>query len=155
MAKKAHLQRWLVESLQSRGGSASPVNVCRDVWQMHEPELRMSGDLFYTWQHDIRGAAEKLRDAGVLLPEDEAPRGIWRLGESGEGAVTLHEELARILRRQGNEWTHVDDLADAVNEAGIFRKRDGSAVTDFQVHGRTKNYPDLFERSGPRVRLRV
>ena len=79
MAEKEDLQKWIVESLESRNGSASLVDVCRDVWQMHEPELRMSGDLFYTWQYEIRWAAQKLRDTGVLVPNGEAPRGIWKM----------------------------------------------------------------------------
>lgn len=32
------------------------------------------------------------------------------------------------------------------------RKKNGSSVTDFQIHGRTRNYPDLFERNGNQVR---
>jgi hypothetical protein len=79
MAEKEALQQWVVDSLRSRGGSASLVDVCRDVWQVHESDLRMSGDLFYTWQYDIRWAAQKLRDNAVLVPDEEAPRGIWRL----------------------------------------------------------------------------
>jgi hypothetical protein len=79
MATKTDLQPWILESIRSRGGSASLVDVCRDVWQAHEPDLRMSGDLFYTWQYDIRWAAQTLRDNGVLKPDHEAPRGVWQL----------------------------------------------------------------------------
>jgi hypothetical protein len=79
MAQKEDLQSWIVDALERRGGSALLVDVCRDVWQMHEPELRMSGDLFYTWQYDIRWAAQKLRDTGVLVRDEEAPRGIWKM----------------------------------------------------------------------------
>jgi hypothetical protein len=79
MAQKEDLQNWIVDALERRGGSGSLVDVCRDVWQTHEPELRMSGDLFYTWQYDIRWAAQKLRDTGVLVPDEEAPRGIWKM----------------------------------------------------------------------------
>jgi hypothetical protein len=68
-------------------------------------------------------------------------------------ATTLHEELAEILREHGNRWMTTTELANAVNERGIYEKRDGSAVTDFQVHGRTRNYDKLFERDSTRVRL--
>ncbi len=68
-------------------------------------------------------------------------------------ATTLHEELAAILRGQGNRWMTTSELAQAVNERAIYEQRDGSAVSDFQVHGRTKNYDQLFERDGSRVRL--
>jgi hypothetical protein len=79
MATKTDLEGWVVDSLRRLGGSASLVEVCRDVWQTHEADLRMSGDLFYTWQYDIRWAAQKLRDTGVLKPDEEAPRGTWQL----------------------------------------------------------------------------
>jgi hypothetical protein len=46
-------------------------------------------------------------------------------------------------------------LANAVADRGLYRKPDGaSAVTAFQVHGRTRQYGDQFERDGARVRLR-
>ena len=67
---------------------------------------------------------------------------------------TLHEEIARLLREDGNRWMTTYELASEINAAGRYRKRDGSAVTPFQVHGRTRNYENLFERDGSRVRLR-
>jgi hypothetical protein len=48
------------------------VQVSREVWRQHESDLRNSGDLFYTWQYDIRWAAQRLRNDGVLA---KAPRG--------------------------------------------------------------------------------
>lgn len=66
---------------------------------------------------------------------------------------TLHEEIARILREHNNTWMTTQAIANAVNAAGNYEKRDRSAVTAFQVHGRTRNYAHLFERDGTRVRL--
>jgi hypothetical protein len=43
----------------------------------------------------------------------------------------------------------VRQLADAVNERGLYRKRDGSPVEVNQVHARTSNYEALFEKNGP------
>jgi hypothetical protein len=71
------------------------------------------------------------------------------------GRVTLHDELVEILSDRDNRWTTTEELAKLVNERGRYRKRDGTPVTGFQVHGRTKNYPHLFERDGSRVRLRT
>ena len=71
----------------------------------------------------------------------------------GKAKVTLHEEIAAILRQRGG-WMTTQEIADTVNERGNYVKKDGSAVTDFQIHGRTRNYPQLFERDGSRVRLR-
>jgi hypothetical protein len=66
---------------------------------------------------------------------------------------TLHVELVRLLEERGG-WMTTDELAARVNAEGRYRKRDRSSVTPFQVHGRTRNYPHLFEREGARVRLR-
>jgi len=68
--------------------------------------------------------------------------------------LTLHEAIAVILKKSGNDWTHVKDLAQAVNEQGLYTKRDGSPVQSNQIHARTKNYTQLFEKEGPMVRLR-
>jgi hypothetical protein len=68
--------------------------------------------------------------------------------------VTLHEEIAEILRELGNAWMSTQEIADLVNERARYRKRDGSAVTAFQIHVRTRNYGYLFERQGSQIRLR-
>jgi hypothetical protein len=73
---------------------------------------------------------------------------------AGGSRVTLHAEIVRILKANGNRWMSTQELADAVNEAGLYRKRDGSPVSAFQIHGRTRSYAHLFERHGTRVRLR-
>ncbi len=70
MATRADLQDWVLEALKELRRAASVVDVCKVVWRRHEMDLRASGDLFYTWQYDIRWAAQKLRDAGRLRPAD-------------------------------------------------------------------------------------
>ncbi len=71
-----------------------------------------------------------------------------------EPRLTLHEALARVLEDGGNEWMTARELADAVNRRGLYRKRDGSAVEVNQVHARANNYDELFEKDGPRIRLK-
>lgn len=78
MADKKDLQVWIVEALRASGGAASVLEVSKHVWRSHESELRASGDLFYTWQYDLRWAAQKLRDAGALATAD-GKKGPWRL----------------------------------------------------------------------------
>ena len=72
----------------------------------------------------------------------------------GERGLTLHEALAQVLREHGNEWMTVRELAAEVNTRGLYRKRDGSPVEANQVHARAKNYAAMFEKNGPKVRLR-
>lgn len=64
MATKYDLQPWVEEALRALGGSGTVVEVARLIWQRHEADLRSSGDLFYTWQYDMRWAAQTLRDTG-------------------------------------------------------------------------------------------
>jgi hypothetical protein len=79
MADKQQLKSWVLEALLELGGSGSVVDVCEVVWRRHEPELRTSGDLFFTWQYDIRWAAQVLRDSGELKPAGRSRRGPWVL----------------------------------------------------------------------------
>jgi hypothetical protein len=64
MATKYDLQPWVEEALIALGGSGTVVEVAKEIWARHEPDLRSSGDLFYTWQYDMRWAAQVLRDTG-------------------------------------------------------------------------------------------
>lgn len=79
MAHTEDLSNWLIEALKENNGSASIVEVCKFVWENHENELRRSGDLFFTWQYDIRWAAYKLRKEGIMRAAELSPRGIWEL----------------------------------------------------------------------------
>jgi hypothetical protein len=73
------LEEWLIEAIQALGGSAAILEICQWVWAEKEEELRNAGDLFFTWQYDIRWAASRLQKKGILLGTDESRRGIWEL----------------------------------------------------------------------------
>lgn len=79
MATKDNLQQWILEGLDFMNGKANLLEICKYVWQHHEDDLKESGDLFYTWQYDIRWAATNLREKGKLKPAKESPRGNWEL----------------------------------------------------------------------------
>ena len=66
MATRADLTDWVHQALAELGGQGSQLDVAKVVWRHHEHELRESGDLFYTWQYDIRWAATRLRKRGVM-----------------------------------------------------------------------------------------
>jgi hypothetical protein len=67
------------ESLKRLGGAAPLVEVAKDIWKHHEAHLRESGDLFYTWQYDMRWAAQRLRDAHKLTYAKKTGKQIWQL----------------------------------------------------------------------------
>lgn len=65
--------------------------------------------------------------------------------------MILHEAIAEVLRRNGNQPMHADDIAAEVHKLGLYRKGDGSPVARKQMVARmTKpEYTDLFERTSP------
>jgi hypothetical protein len=65
MVNRADLEEWVLASVRERG-NASVLDVAKDIWAGHAAELESSGDLFYTWQYDMRWAADRLRKAGKL-----------------------------------------------------------------------------------------
>jgi hypothetical protein len=67
--------------------------------------------------------------------------------------MTLHEAIVRVLQAKGTSMT-TQEIADELNRNGLYSKRNGSAITDFQIHGRTRNYGHLFHREGSTVSLR-
>ena len=79
MANKFDLRDWLVEALETNMKRASIIAICKYIWNRHEKELRSSGDLFYTWQYDVRWAATELRKNGIMKPANISPQGIWEL----------------------------------------------------------------------------
>jgi hypothetical protein len=80
VATKSDLKEWTIEALQELGGRGFVVDVCRVVWRRHESDLWASGDLFFTWQYDIRWAAQRLRAEGRLAAAEGPRRHVpWRL----------------------------------------------------------------------------
>lgn len=79
MATREDLQDWVIEVLQKHGGSARVFDVCKYIWDTYENELKRSGRLLYTWQYDVRWAAQKLRDSGVMKPVHGSKSRPWEL----------------------------------------------------------------------------
>lgn len=68
----------LVKTLGRLGGSATPLAASRMLFKRYEKRLRKSGDVFYTWQGDLKAVATRLRKMEVLKPAKAAP-GKWEL----------------------------------------------------------------------------
>jgi hypothetical protein len=83
MADRSALKTWVLVALRELGGEGKIVDVCKLVWRDHGDELEASGDLFYTWQYDIRWAAQYLRDNGYLVPVQRRRDAPWVLSELG------------------------------------------------------------------------
>lgn len=83
MAERSSLKEWVLLALRELGGEGKIVDVCKLVWRDHADELESSGDLFYTWQYDIRWAAQYLRDNGYLVPVARRRDAPWVLSSQG------------------------------------------------------------------------
>ena len=80
MASRYDLESWLEQALRGMPGRRGTiVAICRKIWEAHEPELRSSGELFFTWQYDIRWEANRLRRQKLLKPVETSPKGFWEL----------------------------------------------------------------------------
>jgi hypothetical protein len=86
MVGRDEFRYFVVEALRSLGGSGSVLEVTKRVWQVHEHDLRASGDLFYTWQYDVRWAAQYLRNNGYMKAVNGDRRAPWQLTELGRTA---------------------------------------------------------------------
>jgi transcriptional regulator with XRE-family HTH domain len=102
---------------------------------------------------------EVLTENLQIDPEDRIEQGAG-LGNILRGhpprsvaSPTLHYEIASILSEHGNGWMTTEELAAEVNARGRYKRTRTGDVTAYQVHGRTKNYGEVFVRKGARVRL--
>lgn len=84
--KKTELTDIVHKAITSLGGKATLLQVSKYIWDKHEEELKHSGDLFYTWQYDIRWAAQELRNSGVMKTANICPKGIWELSDINKNA---------------------------------------------------------------------
>lgn len=79
VAVKNDLQDWVQAALIHLGGRGSLTDIAKEIWRVHEVDLRSSGDLFYTWQYDMRWAANRLRVKGIMQAVALSPPGVWVL----------------------------------------------------------------------------
>ena len=81
MITRESMKPWIIECLKSRGGSGWPRDVAKYIWDTYESDLKASGSTLYTWQYDLRWAAQQLRDDGTLKPVDGRKDLPWELAE--------------------------------------------------------------------------
>ena len=79
MAFREHLKDWVREALGKLGGEATINDVARQIWLDHETDLKNSGEYFYSWQYDMRWAAQRLRDKGKLGLRTVGAKSLWVL----------------------------------------------------------------------------
>ncbi len=67
--------------------------------------------------------------------------------------MKLHEAIIKVLLENGVPMT-TTAIAARLNQTKWYVKKDSSIITGFQIAGRTKNYPELFNRNGSTVSLK-
>jgi hypothetical protein len=121
--------------------------------------LERSREMIKAALADARTELESLREREAQL-EEQIAEAEAALGDTDGSAaastqqLTLHEAIASVLREHGNRWMTARELAAEVTRKGLYRKRDGTPVEVNQVHARTANYEALFEKKGPKIRLK-
>jgi len=72
-------QQWVLEAVAANGGEASIIETAKGIWQAHQRDLVSAGDHFYTWQYDMRWAAQRLREKNRLKLRSVGSRSVWYL----------------------------------------------------------------------------
>lgn len=57
--------------------------------------------------------------------------------------MTLHEAIEKVLKNKGRSMT-AREIADEINAAGLYKRKDGNPVPTSQIHARISNYPAKF-----------
>lgn len=66
MGRRDDLKQWVYDAVKAHG-EASIIETAKHIWRHHSSEIEGWGDGFYTWQYDMRWAAQVLRDERKLV----------------------------------------------------------------------------------------
>jgi len=71
---RAKLEPWVAEILADPGERMTILEVARAIWHRHETDLKSHDQMFYTWQYEMRWAADSLIRKGKV----EKTRAGWK-----------------------------------------------------------------------------
>jgi hypoxanthine-DNA glycosylase len=71
---------------------------------------------------------------------------------NGLKVMKLHEAIEKLLQLAGHSMT-TQEIADGLNKNKWYRKKDGSAISAYQIYGRIKNYDRILDLDGATVSL--
>lgn len=66
--------------------------------------------------------------------------------------MTLHAAIEKLLKFKGKPMS-IQEIADELNANGWYEKKNGAKIQAVHIHGRTRNYKDVFLRKGTTVSL--
>lgn len=79
MTNNESLQDWINDALSSLGGEGTIIDIAKYIWTHHERDLREKDDLFFTWQYQMRWAAQHMQKDKKLLKTKSGNKAIWKL----------------------------------------------------------------------------
>ncbi len=82
--KRENLKTLIVEALNELGGTGYVKDIGKFIWDNYEDDIKSSDDILYTWQYDVRWAAQKLRDSSILKPVHGNRKLPWQLNNDGK-----------------------------------------------------------------------
>lgn len=118
-----------------------------------EASARLVNEALVRAREELAALNKRKEELEMLIAQAEAMQHPSAPAPSNPRGFTLHEAIAAILREEGNRWMSAREIADAVNSRGLYHKKDGSLVETSQIHARTKNYGQIFEKSDAGIRL--
>lgn len=124
-----------------------------DLAKILDESARLVDEALTAAREELAQINQRKAELEALIAQAEAIQRTRSPGTVGPRGLTLHEAIAVILREEGNRWMSVREIAEAVNTRALYRKKDGSPVEMSQIHARTKNYAQVFEKDGSKVRL--
>ena len=77
--RKQDMALLVSDALESRGGEGTIVEVATLIWENYKDELEASGEIFYTWQYDMRWARHRLSEKGKLITKSRGRESVWVL----------------------------------------------------------------------------
>ena len=64
---------------------------------------------------------------------------------SNQEELTLHEAIDHVLKKR-NTPMEAKDIAEEINKAGLYSRKDGTPIPASQIHLRVNHYPHLFTK---------
>lgn len=128
--------------------------VIADAVAASQPEVEAALASARTAHARATGEARELERTITML------EGVLELARAGgaddpaSASLTLHEAMREVLQGAPMRMMRAHDLAAEIDHRRLYRMRDGRAVEPQQIHARTGNYTDLFEREGTFIKLK-
>ena len=83
MNRNAQIEKMLIDALQYFGKPTLITDVNRYIWNKYENDIRMSDEMLYKWQYQLRWAFTNLKKDGVCDFNKQGQNSLWLLTKKG------------------------------------------------------------------------